>query len=106
VKFTANAAAAPPHAMDSRRFGLRGAVIDMIVWWWLLVMDMIGLLNSAESFFGFSALFGWLAGKKSIDGWLSFFGQPRTSIPSICRGILQNRCKLSPVLKSHSNPKK
>jgi hypothetical protein len=36
------------------------------------VMDMIGLLNNAESFLppeplnlsGFSALFGWLAGKK------------------------------------------
>ena len=78
-------------------------------------MDMIGLLNNAESFLPPSGtvessvvlvlcLVGLLA-KKSTDG-CHCFGQPRTSIPSICRGILQNRCKLSPVLKSHSNPKK
>ena len=59
-------------------------------------MDMIGLLNNAESFLPpeplnlqvLLCLFGWLLAKS--DGWLSLLWSTRTSIPSICRGILQN----------------
>jgi len=79
-------------------------------------MDMIGLLNNAESFLPPEplnlhqvafVLVGLLAkSRRMLTDGCHCFGQPRTSIPSICRGILQNRCKLSPVLKSHSNPKK
>ena len=71
MKFTANAAAAPPHAMDSSRFGLRGAVIDMIMMKWRWLWSGLGNNNASGILFASAVnLFRSVPGLFWLVGWL------------------------------------